>query len=373
MNKTKLLCSILALTLLCLAFPIATSAETPPAKSYEDGTVIVNETLLQEADLTEWFQISVGASVTPTWNGETGRVRLASGSGNTVVNLTHFPVGITEYTISADLYVISGDNSLAAMGINSAGTWSRGFYLQLNAPNSRVYLNNYGTDGAQKTGKAGWVNLAQTYTVGTSKVTMKFVVKNGTVSTYFDGTLIGTENLDMSNIQYPANYPCFFMRGNSVLELDNLTVTATGTSGTAAADPAKIALVNDEIKFIGYQKSDAYLKSGDPVYDVRLIAEVDSLSYAAAGMEILATVDATTYRIPGGETTTAYTSVNARAGDGSLIQVEPSSAGKYLIAIVVCGIPEDTLPTFKITPYVKNGGDPATYLTNLSTFTITLA
>ena len=373
MYKIKLFCGALALTLLCLAFPFTASAEAPAALSYADGTVIVNETLLQNADdLSEWFSAPIaGTSVTPSWNAETGRVKLTSGSGNTVVNLTHFPIGMTEYTISADLYVLSGDSSLAGMGINSAGIWSRGFYLQLNAPNSRVYLNNFGTDGKQKTGQSGgWKNLAETYTVGTSKVSVKFIVKNGTVTVYYDDTLIGTENLSMTNLAYDANYPFFLMRGNSVLELDNLTVYASGTSGTVAVDENQIGLVQNEIKFIGYQKSDVYLKESVSCYDVRLIAEVDALTYSAVGLRILATVDDATYVIPGGETTQVYTSINARNGDGQLVQVTPSEAGKYLVAIIVSGIPADTLPEFAVNPYVKNSGVSATYLTNISSFTI---
>ncbi len=374
MNKIKPICITLALTLLlCLAFPFAVSADEPSGKSYADGTVIVNETMLQNADdLSEWFSAPInGTSVTPSWNAETGRLRLTSGSGNnTVVNLTHFPVGMTEYTISADLYVISGDSSLAGMGINSAGVWSKGFYLQLNAPNSRVYLNNYWPDStSQHTGNSGWSNLAQTYTVGTSKVNMKFVVKNGTVTVYYDDTLKGTENLSMENLGYGANYPFFVMRKSSVLELDNLTVYASGTSGTAAANPEKIGLAKDEIAVKYWQKSDSYQKEGVSCYDVRIIAEVDSLAYAAAGLQILATVSDTTYAIRGGETTTVYSSINARDGDGELVQVLPAE-GKYLVAVIVSGIPSDTLPTFAVTPYVKNAEDAAA-CSYVSSFAVT--
>ncbi len=370
MKRNKLFCVILVLILACTVFPVSVSADTPEERSFADGTVIVNSDLLEGADdLTQWFEASVG-TVTPTWNAETGRVRLTSGSGNTIVNLTHFPIGMDEYTISADLYVISGDSSLAGMGIHAAGVWSRSFYLQLNAPNSRVYLNNFGTDGAQKTGKAGWVSLAGTYTVGTSKVNCKFVVKNDTVTTYFDDTLIGTENLALSNIQYDPNVPFFLMRGNSVLEIGNLSVYDSGSSGTVSPDASQIGLTDDEVTMIGYQKSDAYLKESVSSYDIRLIAEVDALTYETVGLEILATVDETTYRIPGAETTKVYTSVSARDGDGSLTEITPSAEGKYLVAIVITGIPADTLPTFSITPYLKQEGSSETYQTYVTSFTV---
>ena len=363
--KMRIFSLLLLAAILVTATVFPTSAASPEAVRYPEGTVLLDEArLTAAADFSKNFKVGSGAAACD-WNAETGRVRVKS-TKDTVLDIEAIPALPAEYTISADLYLTESTfngSVLLGMGINTADAWSRSAYFQMNIPSGGtgdvvMYINNYNQSGKQNSGGGSSTKKVYEagYKIGESHVNVMIQVSAEKVTFYYDGTLYRT--LDRSSLAYPDANPFFILRTNSTLEIDNLTVWA----GTRDANPEKTAATGTPIALQSYQKSAVYELEGARLYDVRLLATVDSLEWAAAGFDVTVKVGEKTYRLPTGDVTTAYSSVLVTDADGQTVTV-PAPEGRWFLALTVRGIPEGEAPEFAVSEYVRSAaGAPGQYV-----------
>ena len=363
--KTRIFPLLLLAAILVTATVFPASAEAPEAVRYPEGTVLLDEArLTAAADFSKNFKVGAGAA-TYGWNAETGRVRVKS-TKNTVLDIEAIPNLPAEYTVSADLYLTESTfngSVLLGMGINTADAWSRSAYFQMNVPSSGtgdvvMYINNYDQSGNQNSGGGSSTKKLYEagYKIGESHVNVMIQVSAEKVIFFYDGTLYRT--LDRSSLAYPDANPFFILRTNSTLEIDNLTLWA----GTKDANPEKTAATGTPIALQSYQTGTVYESEGARLYDVRLLATVDSLEWAAAGFDVVVKVGGRTYRFPTGDVSTAYSSVLVTEADGQTVSV-PAPEGKWFIALTVRGIPESEKPEFIVSEYVRSAaGAPGQYV-----------
>lgn len=108
-----------------------------------------------------------------------------------------------------------------------------------------------------------------------------------------------------------------------------------------------------EVKLAGTQESDIT----DGTYSVRFVATLDSLSYDAAGFEVLAQSGSGSYQLSKA-CTTVYRSILASA-DGKQEEVTAESLyGSYCMALAVTGIPvSEGEIRFEVRAYVERDGE----------------
>ena len=96
----------------------------------------------------------------------------------------------------------------------------------------------------------------------------------------------------------------------------------------------------------------------DQAFSVRLVATVDSLSYAEVGFEVKVTdykgAEGTTAKIYG--TDAVYKSISGKDADsvgGSVVYTAADLGGEYIYALAINKIPTDAPVTFSVTTYYK--------------------
>lgn len=126
------------------------------------------------------------------------------------------------------------------------------------------------------------------------------------------------------------------------------------------------------IAFEGFQATKVYTATVDgesvSLYDVRLLATVDSLEWYAAGFDVTVTVGEKTYRLPANAVTTAYCSILETQADGTTV-TKSAPEGKWFIALTVTGIPAGETPNFCVANYVCSDADTVARSTAAVRFT----
>lgn len=126
------------------------------------------------------------------------------------------------------------------------------------------------------------------------------------------------------------------------------------------------------IAFEGFQATKVYTATVDgesvSLYDVRLLATVDSLEWYAAGFDVTVTVGEKTYRLPANAVTTAYCSILETQADGTTV-TKSAPEGKWFIALTVTGIPAGETPEFCVANYVCSDADTVARSTAAVRFT----
>ena len=126
------------------------------------------------------------------------------------------------------------------------------------------------------------------------------------------------------------------------------------------------------IAFAGFQATKVYTATVDgesvSLYDVRLLATVDSLEWYAAGFDVTVTVGEKTYRLPANAVTTAYCSILETQADGTTV-TKSAPEGKWFIALTVTGIPAGETPNFCVANYVCSDADTVARSTAAVRFT----
>ena len=130
------------------------------------------------------------------------------------------------------------------------------------------------------------------------------------------------------------------------------------------------------IAFEGYQISGIYQATVDgkdvDLYDVRLLATVNSLEWFAAGFDVTVTVGGKTYRLPAGTVTTAYRSILETQDDGT-VTTRTAPDGSWYIALTVTGIPAAEQPEFHVANYVCRASGEVARSTSGTHFTVNSA
>lgn len=134
------------------------------------------------------------------------------------------------------------------------------------------------------------------------------------------------------------------------------------------ADLQSVHAEQAEVHTVGYQTSaQAYTVEEKSVYDVRLLATIDSADYVKAGFKVY---DSEGYTLSS-EVTHCFTSIAAQDSYGTPYTVQ-APEGRYYIALTVKQIPVGTYPTLTVIPWVETA-DGTVLHDDAITVTLTVA
>ncbi|MBQ8214274.1 MAG: hypothetical protein IJZ80_09715 [Clostridia bacterium] len=211
-----------------------------------------------------------------------------------------------------------------------------------------------------------WLNVAAVRKISGSTLTMYYYVCVGEPTKASDWTLatsfsMGSKSemlapigefalrLFQSNTDY-AN--CWKTNAGMIYDdfrYYNTALTTDELTGLFAENRFSTT-TNEKVKMIGYQTRGSYEQDGTVLYDIRLVASIDSKDYKSAGFTVKSTADNRNYDLSSA-VTHCFTSLNIRESDGTLTKYK-ADEGEYFIALSICGIPRDEFPFLTVTPYV---------------------
>jgi len=267
----------------------------------------------------------------------------------------HVIMDFRNTSISRPLYLLLEADGQLSLSIGSGTSYAQ--YQNLN-----IFENPYAFDGS-------FVNLA---------LVRKWDTDVSRYYYYFYYSIDDSSNFVYSGVRLSNNTAELTSAVNIPFGLFNhANTTWTSPAGLtyddvryytlALSDTELGSIISDDIcattKFYGYQTSDVYVNDkSEEVYDLRLIATIDSTEYTAAGFNVTLGSNTTTF-----PTSCCFTSLLAKeANTGKMTQLSAPD-GTYFIAVVIQNVPASVKPTLAVSSFVT--GD-ATVSSNVVGFTV---
>ena len=246
--------------------------------------------------------------------------------------------------------------------------------------NLRLHINTNGNKIYTRIGTAATTSNATEYNYGSYAITRDAWVRIAvTIADNGNGSYLCTMYYSADNGATWNHFSHGFdgvtlNAENPYLILGKVNKTAGGSGYELRYDEVQIynkALNFEEIKSITVESFEPVRNLGlqravgAESSKVRLVAEIDGCDYLSAGFKVTATWDEQTGTSAEVELVCnhAYVGLLAEDENGSIEEIAPSKAGKYLIAVIIENIPVSyTNVILTFTPYAISAEDHTTYL-----------
>ena len=330
-----------------------------------DGTVLLNEDMLADRNLSKDFTITNGGSVTY----ENGALKfVGGGSALNCFDLTGMDLGLTNdiknFTVMADVVFDTYDvsNLRFAVGTRprsySAEGKNQDHYtgMQLTFP-SKAYIRFTAVNRPGQTTNSGNVDF-KNYSLADAQgnlnvVTYKITFTDNKPSYYFrvnGGEWESIWSATSSAGKAGEDDVLFFsIRNGHTVTVDNLTVYA-GTGEAPDASPATVAPWG-----LGYQLSDVYAGANGNVANIRFIALGTDMDVENVGFKVTANIDGKAWDK---NTTTVYSELWGKdaAGVNGAVAKASDYGADFIYGLAITGIPTNTDIEFTVTPYATKDG-----------------
>lgn len=314
---------------------------TLPSVYYPNGTVILDESMYKD-HLRQYFSVAsvsntTSANATLSWDTANDRLSIKAGTNNGNVNIIGIPDGLTNYTVSADLY-LTGENGSNAnerliLGVNSGYKWSTGTYFeaQYSSSSQKLYFNPGGTGSYNIAGPAYALN---------TRIPVKIVVTEESVTMYGGESLTKIGTIAKEKLGSVSGTVFLGLRQNSTMAVDNLRIVAGTTDEEIAKTPVSTSPINDVTRpyIVGWQ-TDYNTATGD-TYAVRVVASVKGTlgtDFSAVGFKNITVKTGSETKNKGDlYCAKVYTSLLG----GGITYVPADTYGNYLFTFELAGIPK---------------------------------